>query len=196
MKKAQENAESNMKIFFSLLLDEEVKSVSFHTDLLDYTFEILKTDTVIRNEEFITIDHALLDYYKQHRNRDYRFEKTAAFLDSLHTIPTAIYDQPVDMNAYTTLLFHIVRNRKIDSADLIRVSERIENQLLDSLWQSQYLKDKSFDTLAYQNQLKKETEQLKSNFERLYHKLEMSLDTAYFERVGANTDSVLIKLFN
>ena len=192
LKRAQENAETNLKGFFSLLLNEEIKKVTFHTDLLDYTRDVLLADSVIRNEEVITIDNTILEYFKSNRKNKNRFEKIDAFIDSLRTVKFQINDATFQLNTYSALLFHIVRNRRIDSADLVRVKERNENVLLDSAWQSKLFVEMKRETridsvqkaAQFNDSLKSDLEQFFDDLKRSCKMFEMEADTGYFDGKG------------
>ena len=66
-------------------------------------------------------------------------------------------------------MFSIVKDRLIDSADLYRIAERNELQLLDTLWYFSLFSDRYFnvkkDTLTAQAKLK-----IDSAFEKSIHK--------------------------
>ncbi len=59
LNKATENASQTMKEFFSLLLDEPVKYVSFYENELEYTFEMIFENDSVSGEELILIDRLL-----------------------------------------------------------------------------------------------------------------------------------------
>ncbi len=92
--RSQENAETHLKAFFSLLLDEEIEGVYFHTNFLDYTLDVILNDSVIRNEEVYTIDSALCYYNKTYKERD-KLEKMSAFIDTLQKAKTNFYGAPI-----------------------------------------------------------------------------------------------------
>lgn len=190
LERAKDNAETNLKGFFSLLLAQDVKSVTFHTDQLDYTLVAVKEDSVISNEESVTIEHTMRDYFRANLNKDGFFEKMSAFVDSL-TVPGLdfeIYNKKYPLHAYSTLLFHIVRNRMIDSADLVRIAERDRNQYLDTTWHSKLFVDLNLktklDSAKFQERLQGSIEvdlaQFFVDLENLCKDLEVEVDSAYF----------------
>lgn len=193
--RSQKNAETHMKAFFSLLLDEDIAGVHFHTDFLDYTLNVILSDSVIRNEEVYTIDSSICYFYGISKNND-RLEKLAAFIDTLQKAKTSFYGNGFTLNNRSSLLFSIIKDRVVDSADLIRIAERSTFQHLDTLWysnlfSSQYFNKKK-DTLS-----KKEKLIIDSNFnvsirtnhkyfckdlKQLIEKIKIEPDSADFKR--------------
>ena len=88
--RSQKNAETHLKAFFSLLLDEDIAGVYFHTDFLDYTLDVILGDSVIRNEEVYTIDSSICYFYNNYNESD-KFEKLALFIDTLQKVKTNFY---------------------------------------------------------------------------------------------------------
>jgi Protein of unknown function (DUF4230) len=132
---AQKNAENNLKAFFALLLDEEIKTVSFHTDVLDYTWSEIRSDSLISNNEILTIDSVLLKYGSKNQPDNW-YKNTKDFIDSLklENIKKKFYGIDFVPNSYASLLFRIVEDRKIDSFDCAILQKRTRMSFLDTLW--------------------------------------------------------------
>lgn len=162
--RSQENAETHMKAFFSLLLDEDIEGVHFHTNFLDYTLDVILGDEIIRNEEVYTIDSSICYFNEIYTDKD-KLEKIAAFIDTLQKANTNFYGESFTLNNNSSLLFSIVQDRLIDSADLKRIVQRDYLQLLDTLWFSGLFTDQYFnlekDTLAI-----KEKKKINSTFNK------------------------------
>lgn len=140
---SQKNAETHLKAFFSLLLDEEVEGVYFHTNFLDYTLDVILSDSVIRNEEVYTIDSSICYFNKTYTDKD-KLEKLSAFIDTLQKAKTNFYGASFTLNNKTSLLFSIVQDRVIDSADLQKIAERSTLLALDTLWYCDLFTDQYF----------------------------------------------------
>ena len=129
----------------------------FHTNFLDYTLDVILNDSVIRNEEVYTIDSSICYFNDTYNDKD-KLEKLATFIDTLQKVNTNFYGAAFTLNNNASLLFSIVKDRLIDSADLYRIAERNELQLLDTLWYSDLFSDRYFntkkDTLTSKERLK------------------------------------------
>jgi hypothetical protein len=177
-----------------LILDEEIRKVTFHTDMLAYMLDVLVADSIIRNEEVVTIDKTLLDYYRDNMFKKDRFAKTMVFLDSLKKLPFFINEDSVKLHSYSSLLFHIVRNRMIDSADLVRIDDR-NHAVLDSVWHSNLFVDLELDNELDSLKKKKEFhDSLNADLQRfvtdlryIYNQFEMEIDTSYFDQPVSNS---------
>lgn len=192
--RSQENAETHLKAFFSLLLDEELAGVHFHTDYLDYMLDVILSDSVIRNEEVFTIDSAICYYIEVYKEKD-RQKKLAAFIDTLQKAKTNFYGEGVQLNSKSSLLFSIISDRMIDSADIIRLEQRKQLTQLDTLWLSDIFTDQYFntnkDTLTVMEKLKLNAAfdstiyinhtQWCKNLNQLLDKQIIELDSLYFK---------------
>ncbi len=81
LKQAKDNARENLRIFFSLLLDEEVSDVIFHTNEFEFNLKTIAADDTIRGGELNLIDSII------RRNIDLDKEGVQVFLDSLQKYP-------------------------------------------------------------------------------------------------------------
>ncbi len=155
--RSQKNAETHLKAFFSLLLNEDIAGVYFHTDFLDYTLDVILDDSVIRNEEVYTIDSSICYFYDTYKEDD-RLEKIAAFIDTLQKAGTSFYGEEFVLNGNSSLLFSIIKDRVIDSADLFRIAVHSNLHRLDTLWYSRLFTDRYFnrekDTLPAKEKFK------------------------------------------
>ena len=132
---AKQNAEHNLRSFFSLLLDEDIKGVYFHTNYLTYMLNVILQDSVISNEELCTIDTAISFYYSKYNDED-KIQNIANFIDSLKKYKTKIYNVDIHLNNYSSLLFTMLKDRMIDSADIVRFDKHLVCNELDTLWYS------------------------------------------------------------
>jgi len=95
LKLAIENAQENLKEFFSLIIGEEIKNVVLYDNELDYTYaEIIKNDT-ITGEELMLIDHLLEKADIQGVSADNMAKAKSVFVDSLRhsKAKMAIFDR-------------------------------------------------------------------------------------------------------
>ncbi len=193
--RSQENAETHMKAFFSLLLDEDIAGVHFHTDFLDYTLAVILNDSVIRNEEVYTIDSALC-YFFNNYDLDDRSQRISAFIDTLKKARKEFYHVDFTLSSNSSLLFSIVKDRTIDSGDLKRLADRSYLQLLDTIWYSHLFIDQYFnkkkDTLSTKEKLiidstfnvsiRTNHEYFCKDLKQLIEKIKIELDSADFKR--------------
>lgn len=133
--RSKNNAETNLKSFFSLLLDDDIKGVYFHTNYLTYMLNVILQDSVITNEELYTIDSAISYYYSQYNDED-KIQNIANFIDSLKKYKTKIYNVDIHLNNYSSLLFTILKDRMIDSTDIVQFDKQLTCNELDTLWYS------------------------------------------------------------
>lgn len=147
LQQSQKNAEDNLKSFFSLLMDKPVNGVYFHTDYLDYTLDVILADSIIRNEELLTIDSALVYYYRTSKDKNKR-EKMAGFTQKLQRNKTLIYDQQIELNSLSSTVFSLIKDHIIDSTDIIMLSRKKSRSLTDTLWHANMLDDRYFSTKA------------------------------------------------
>ncbi len=81
LKQAKDNASENLRTFFSLLLDEEISDVIFHTNEFEFNLKIIAADDTIRGGELNLIDSII------NRNIAMDREGVQEFLDSLQKYP-------------------------------------------------------------------------------------------------------------
>jgi hypothetical protein len=149
--RSKENAEEHLKSFFSLLLDDEIKGVYFHTNYLTYTLDLILQDSVISNDELFTIDSAICYYFNNYDDEN-KFEEINHFIGELKKHKTFIYNNPVLFTNYSSLLLSVFYDRGIDSSDLNRITRLQKLTLCDTLWNiaaftPEYF-NKSGDTLS------------------------------------------------
>ncbi|MEZ5103246.1 MAG: DUF4230 domain-containing protein [Draconibacterium sp.] len=200
LKRSQDNAETFLKSFFSLLMDDEIKGVHFHNDYLDYTLDVILADSVIRNEELLTIDSSLVYYYKTSKDKNRR-EKIAEIIDSLSTKKISIYGESVHFNSMSSTLFGIVRDRMIDSTDIVLMNTKKELQKLDTIWFSKIFSDKYFITsrdslspaekdklnLEFKEKIENDNQQFCTDFSRLMKAIEITKDSAQISTNNLST---------
>ena len=134
--RSKENAEQHLKLFFSLLLNDDLKGVCFHTNYLTYTLSVLLQDSIITNEEFSTIDSSLVYYYNNYDDEN-KLENIEAFINSLKKHDAFIYGNKIHLSNYSSLLFSVMKDRVIDSTDEVHIKNANLLSLSDSLWYSQ-----------------------------------------------------------
>ncbi|MEA3443350.1 MAG: DUF4230 domain-containing protein [Bacteroidota bacterium] len=209
--RSQKNAETHLKAFFSLLLDEEIKAVSFHTDFLDYTLDVILKDSLIRNEEVFTIDSSLCYFYDNYKGND-KYEKLAAFIGTLQNAKTVFYGIRTTLNNRSSLLFSIIKDRTIDSVDIAWLDEQSYLQHKDTLWYSKIIAENCFntsnDTLSQKKKLlnkinKKFDDEQKRFCADLNHAmklLKIDVDTNYFKNsvlmIKLHDDSCKLNIIN
>ncbi len=135
--RSKKNAEYWLKNFFSLLLDEHLQGVYFHTNYLTYTMDVLLQDSVITNEEFYTIDSSLVYYVKNYDDEE-KMQNIANFIAKLRNYKALIYGNEVSLNGFTPLLFAVMQDRTIDSAEVRLIDKPKPVTLSDSLWYAEY----------------------------------------------------------
>lgn len=158
LKRSQDNAETHLKAFFSLLLDDEIEGVHFHTNFLDYTLDVILSDSVIRNEEVYTIDSSIC-YFNENYKGKHKYKKLSQFIDTLQKAKTDFYGVSCALNNNSSLLFSIILDRVIDSADIRIADQRGSLILLDTLWSSKLFDDQYFtkgrDSLTVEEKIKR-----------------------------------------
>ncbi|MDX9883497.1 MAG: DUF4230 domain-containing protein [Prolixibacteraceae bacterium] len=116
LEQARVNAEKRLKNFFSLVCGNEIKEVVFYSGYLDYSLGALLADSVLQNEEVLSVG-SILSEYKRKAGKGFRFTDCKSFLDGLQKADKQIYRQSFTLNSKSGLLFNVVRDQKIDSAD-------------------------------------------------------------------------------
>lgn len=164
--KAMENAADYLKGFFSLLLDTEIKRVAFHKNQLSSIAEFILMDDVITNDEIVWLNDALLGF--KHKNESKRGweQPFRTFVDSI----TAFHRYQLNttnlyLNSKSELLFKVLGDGKIDSADVVRLGTWNTHTELDSLWYFYGLPDAEFDESiqVLENQFKQDLAKLISD---------------------------------
>jgi hypothetical protein len=179
--RSKENAEQHLRNFFSLLLDNEVEGVYFHTNYLSYTLDVILEDSIITNDELFTIDSSIVYYYNNYDDDD-KTEQIENFINELEKHKAYIYNNPVGLNNYSSLLLSVFYDRTIDSSDMQRVLRLRKLTLCDTLWNirqfnknyfnktdttARYQSDSAFNAVIMQNRaiFCNEAQKLKSAFE-------------------------------
>jgi hypothetical protein len=140
--KAQENAQIRLKDFFSILLDQEVKGVYFHSNYLDYTLDVVLSDSTINNDEVYTIDSSLV-FFINNYFRDDKFDKINEFLKKVENAKHKFYGIDYKLNPFSSNLFNIIQDRIIDSVEAAQLADGIAVSSADTLW---YLSDYLIET--------------------------------------------------
>jgi hypothetical protein len=139
---AKKNAESHLKEFFSLLLDKEVKSVTFHTDYLDYMYDVIAEDSVLSDYEIFTVD-TVLAYFDRNYNKKNKYERMASFINDLQKLKHTFYGRKYTLGPHSSLILRITDDRSIDSLEVVKLREGMPLTHIDTIW---YLsRDKKFD---------------------------------------------------
>ncbi len=153
---AKKNAEENLKNFFSLLLDEELKNVVFISNPLIYYQKSILKDNIIAGEELSAIDSLLINLYPKD------ISKAVEFLDFLRnslkpnnsdgTLKTskvamvkfledsAFIDFAWDYHRYTSLIYKISNDQTLDRYEqslLQKEKKQAKDSVitrLDSIW--------------------------------------------------------------
>ncbi len=131
--RAQENAESNLKDFFSLLLDEDIAGVHFNTDYLDYTLDVILSDTVLSDYEIFTVDSAI-SYFNRTYKSDDKQERISDFISSLKRAKHEFYGMNFTLNSRSALLFSLIQDRVIDSLEVVHLESGYLLSLKNTLW--------------------------------------------------------------
>lgn len=131
--KAQENAETHLKSFFSLMLDEEVERVKFHTNSLNYTLDAIVSDSVLRNDEIFTVDSAISYFVKMNSEED-KYGKISDFISSLNKVKKEFYGVKFNLNSKSSLLFSLIKDRVIDSLEVTRLESGYYLNPKDTIW--------------------------------------------------------------
>ncbi len=150
LQRSQENAEGHLKEFFSLMLGEELTGVYFHTDYLDYTLDVILSDSVVRNDEVYTIDSAIA-YFNQTYTFDNKAKRISDFITSLKNASHNFYGLDFTLNTKSSLLFSLIQDRLIDSLEALQLENGIKPGIKDSIWYMNDLK------------IKKESGRMKNN---------------------------------
>ena len=144
--KAKKNAEQNLKDFFSILLNTNIKGVYFHTNYLTYMANVFLHDSVVANEELFTVDSAISYYYHHYNHKNMR-KTIAGFIALLQKHHASVYDVNIRLNSYSSLLFKMVSDRRLDSAEIVFSSHPKPITLMDTLWHSNLFMSRYFNTV-------------------------------------------------
>ena len=144
--KSKENAEQNLKSFFSLLLNDDIKGLYFYTNYLSYMSDVILQDSVITNEELLTIDSSISYYYHNYDDKE-KMETIASFIATMKKHKASIYDEKIHLNNYASRLFMLFNDRWLDSLERATLINRpIQATLLDTLWSSALFSTSYFNT--------------------------------------------------
>ena len=130
---AQKNAETNLKSFFSLLLDEDIERVKFHTNYLNYTLDAIVSDSVLRDDEIFTVDSAIT-YFARTDNKEDKCERISDFISSLKSVKSEFYGIEFNLNSKSSLLFSLIKDRVIDSLEVARLESGYYLNTKDTIW--------------------------------------------------------------
>ncbi len=139
LERTQKNAETQLKAFFSLIMDDEISGVYFHTDFLDYTLDVILSDSLVRNDEIYTIDSAIV-YFNKTYVYDDKFERISDFISSLNKAGHEFYGLNFKLNTKSSLLFSLIQDRMIDSLEILHLENGIKPDFKDSIWYKSDLK--------------------------------------------------------
>jgi len=195
--KAKENAEQNLKGFFSILLDTDIKGVYFHTNYLNYTSNVLLQDSVVTNEELFSIDSAISYYYRNYNDEDKR-KTIAGFVNLMKSHKASVYGVDIRLNNYSAMLFNLMMDRRVDSAEIALINTPATISLTDTLWYSNLFESRYFnkekDTLTIAQRMKIDSTfnaQLKVNYadfcsdlQKLIKVLKVDVDSSDTLRCG------------
>ena len=137
--RAQENAESNLKGFFSLLLDEEIAGVYFNTNYLDYTLDVILSDSVLSDYEIFTVDSAIAYFNRSYKSDD-KQELISDFISSLKKAKHEFYGMSFTLNPRSSLLFDMIKDRTIDSTEIEHLEKGYSLSSIDTIWYMSELK--------------------------------------------------------
>ncbi len=193
MNHAIDNAEQNLKNFFSILLNDDIKGVYFHTNYLNYMKDVLLQDSVITNNELYTIDTAINYYYFNYDDKD-KLKNIDNFITELKKYPVSLYNTRIDLNNFSSLLFSLVYDRKLDSADYAVINDSIKLTLTDTLWFSNIFDHQYFSNSA-DSLTAEERKQRNSEFREEIeenHKVFCTNLKSLIESFGIEADSTLL----
>ncbi len=144
--KSKENAEQNLRSFFSLLLNDEIKGVYFHTNYLTYMSNVILQDSIIANEELLSIDSTVSYYYRNYDDKD-KMENIATFIKNMQKHKAVIYGEAIHLNNYSSQLFTLFNDRVLDSLEIVKViNQQKTASWLDTLWSSELFETVYFNT--------------------------------------------------
>ncbi len=127
LNQAQTNAAENLKKFFSLILDAEVREVVFMNSELDYSLKTIAEDSLITGDELLRIDSLI----KRH---DRTKPKVAAhFMTELGKIPVSVFgtNTSLEMSYYGGLVYYLVKDEAYTYQDFSALQK--EYYQLDSI---------------------------------------------------------------
>lgn len=149
LKKAEKNAEKNLKSFFNLLLKDDLKQVIFYTSYLSYTLNEIVTDT-IKNNDVFAIDSSLLYYSRNYMTSYAKDSDLEKFVDSINSENIYIFGVPYPMDSRTSLFYEVIEDFKIDSFDYKKIKTINNITLLDTLWNCKQFPDICIDSIKIQ----------------------------------------------
>jgi hypothetical protein len=175
--KAQENAEANLKSFFSLLLDEDIKKVKFHTNYLNYTLDAVLNDSVLRDDEIFTVNSAI-SYFAKTDVSEERYKKISNFISSLKSVKNEFYGIDFNLNSKSSLLFSLIKDRVIDSLEVARLESGYYLNTKDTIWNRSVVitKNREFTTKVDSTMSVWDMEKFCSDFTNLIRKLPVEVE--------------------
>ncbi len=133
--KAQANAEFHLQELFSLFAGEQIKSIAFFTDYLDYSADALLTDSVLRDDEIAAVDTILIEYDRRYHG-EFSAEAVQQFIEKLDGAKKQLKQSNFSLNSFSGRLFQIFKDQMIDSLEMAQIAN----------WEKQPTK---IDTLFY-----------------------------------------------
>jgi hypothetical protein len=141
LEKAKENAEENLKLFFSLIVGGEgIDKVVIYQDPVSYLIDDLLADTIIKNDELLIVDSLLEKSYRAYilDSKNTSFQQ---LVDSLKGRKVKIYDSISEFNYFSIDVYKIVEDYTLDTNEiyelkrintLINCNKKVSKY--DSLW--------------------------------------------------------------
>ena len=130
---AQTNAERHLRNLFSLLSENQITDIRVYTDYLDYSLGALMNDSILRDEE-IPLVKSLIEEYRNRTGTDFKPGYCTGFIDSLERSPKKIKGLHFSLNSKSSLLFRILQDQKVDSADMQWLKQAQTVTAYDSIW--------------------------------------------------------------
>lgn len=159
---AKANAESNLRDLFSLLMDQEISSVSIYSHSLNYHYDYLLRDSVISWHELPVIDSILMQNFKIDK------EQTLEFRNRIDSIVVEKDNFSLDtLNRYHSLVYHLLEgDYTLSSKDLELLAHeknRIKNNLNGQRQKFDYL-DSAFYGYSEKDKILLNTSKMADDF--------------------------------
>ncbi|WP_372774605.1 hypothetical protein [Mangrovibacterium sp.] len=130
---AQTNAEFHLKNLFSLLAGDQIEDIRFFTDYLDYSLGALLNDSVLRDDELPLVEEMIAEA-RIRDGQDFKPINCQIFLDSLRHAEKTVRNCSFELNAKSGILFKILQDQKIDSADIRYFEALKDSTFYDMVW--------------------------------------------------------------
>ncbi|MCU4176756.1 DUF4230 domain-containing protein [Carboxylicivirga sp. N1Y90] len=133
LEKAKENAQTKLKAFFDILIEEDLKDLRFYSNYLSYNLNAFLNDSLI-DKDVVALDSILLRYHAKYDSKIGGNYVLSAFMDSIKRKKYYVNDVKFQVHSRSSVLYDIINDDQIDSLDYLKIKQADKISLTDSLW--------------------------------------------------------------